>query len=183
MEDWKTYFKTRLTNTGQFILDNESRHGETDILIFKYSNADNLTTIQIGILDNGDLITFEIHNPMTPGLSEQQRREYFYKYSFHQTESYGGPGLEFIQVNIDHFDKLLKEGLRGKEIQYFKGGQLIKSEVFQFYAENGENDFGTTIQFEKKGLWDRLRDLFKAKEDLYDDRREIELKDVFHGMS
>ena len=183
MKDWRTYFKTRLTEKGQFIFDNESRHGETDILIFKNSNTDNLTTIQIGILDNGDLITFEIHNPLTPGFSEQQRREYFYRYSFHPTESYGGPGLEFIQLNIDHFDKLLKEGLKGKEIQYFKGGQLIKSEVFQLYAENGDNNFGTIIQFEKKGLWNKMTDKFKTKNELYDDQKEIELKEIFHGIS
>jgi hypothetical protein len=141
-----------------------------------------LTTIQIGILDNGDLITFEIHNPLTPGFSEQQKREYFYKYSFHPKESYGGPGLEFIQLNIDHFDNLLKEGLKGKEIQYFKNGQLIKSEVFQFYADNGDTDFGTTIRFDKKGFWSKMRDKFKSTDELYDDRKEVELKEIFHGL-
>jgi hypothetical protein len=100
MKDWKTYFKTRLTDRGQFAFDSESRHGETDILNFKSSAAENSTTIQIGILDNGHLITFEIHNPRTPGFSEQQKREFFYKYSFHPTKSYGTPGLEFIQLNI-----------------------------------------------------------------------------------
>jgi hypothetical protein len=183
MKDWRTYFKTQLTDKGQFIFDNETRHGETDKLIFKSSGAGNLTTIQIGILGNGDLITFEVHNPRTPGFSEQQKREYFYKYSFHPTESYGGPGLEFVQLNIDHFDRLLKEGLKGKEIQYFKDGQLIKSEVFQFYAENGENDFGTTIEFDKKGLWNIMVDSFKSKGELYDDKKEIELKEIFQGIS
>jgi hypothetical protein len=182
MKDWRTYFETRLTDSRQFIFENKSHRGTTDTLTFKSTHADNLTTIQIGILDNGDLITFEIHNPRTPGFSEQQKREYFYKYSFHPTESYGGPGLEFIQLNIDHFDKLFKEGLRGKEIQYFKDGQLIKSEVYQFYAENGDNDFGTTIEFDKKGLWNRMVDSFKSRDELYDDKREIELKEIFHGI-
>jgi hypothetical protein len=182
MKDWRTYFKTRLTDSGQFIFENESHRGTTDTLIFRSIHTDNLTTIEIGILDNGDLIAFEIHNPRTPGFSEQQKREYFYKYSFHPTDSYGGPGLEFIQLNIDHFDKLLEEGLRGKEVQYFKDRQLIKSEVFQFYAENGDNDFGTTIQFEKKGLWTKMMDAFKSKDELYDDKKEIELKEIFCGI-
>jgi hypothetical protein len=183
MKDWRTYFKTRLTHKGQFTFDIETSHGETGKLVFKSSNPDNLTIIQIGILDNGDLITFEIHNPRTPGFSQQQKREYFYKYSFHPTERYGGPGLEFIQLNIDHFDKLLNEGLRGKEIQYFKNGQLMKSEVFQFYAENGDNDLGTTVEFGKKGLWNKILDAFKSRDELYDYKKEIELKEIFHGIS
>ena len=183
MKDWRTYFKSRLTDNGQFIFENESHRGETDTLIFKSTDTDSLTTIRVGILDNGDLITFEIHNPRTPGFNEQQKREYFYKYDFHPNESYGDPGLEFIQMNIDHFDKLLKEGLKGKEIQYFKDGQLVKSEVFQFYADNGDNDFGTTIKFEKKGIWRSLLDKFKSKDELYDYQKEIQLREIFHGLS
>lgn len=115
MKDWKTFFETRLTQDGKFVLSKKKSHrGETETLIFKHSSSENLTTIEIGIFDNGDLITFEVHNPLTPGFSEQQRREYFYKYSFHPTESYGGPGLEYIQLNIDHFEKFLKEGVNGK---------------------------------------------------------------------
>jgi hypothetical protein len=182
MKDWRTYFKSRLTDNGQFIFENESHRGETDTLTFKSTDADSLTTIHVGILDNGDLITFEINNPGTPGFNEQQRREYFYKYSFHPTESYGDPGLEFIQLNIDHFDKLLNEGLKGKEIQYFKKGQLIKSEVSQFYVGSWDNDFRTTIQFEKKGLWTKILDRFKSIEE-FDDRKKIELKKIFHGIS
>lgn len=181
MKDWRTYFEERLTKNGRFILENETSKGEMDLLMFKDS-ADNQTIIKIGLLNNGDLITFEIHNPRTPGFSEQQKREYLYKYSFHPNESYGGPGLEYIQLNIDHFDKLLKEGLKGKEIQYFKDGELKKSEVFQFYAQNGDDEFGTTIQFEKKGLWNKLKDLFKSNEELYDDKKEVELREVFHGL-
>jgi hypothetical protein len=182
MKDWRTYFNERLTHSGQFIVENESRHGQTDFLIFK-NTTDHQTLIKVGILDNGDLITFEIYNPRTPGFNEQQRREYFYKFSFHPTESYSGPGLGYIQLNIDHFDKFLKEGLKGKEIQYFKNGELKRSEVFQFYAENGDNDFGTTIEFEKKGFWNRLKDLFKSKADLYDKIEEIELKKIFNGVN
>jgi len=178
MGDWSTFFKTRLAGSGQFIFDHEARHGETNILTFKNSARDNLTTIQIGLLDNGDLITFEIHNPLTPGFSEQQRREYFYKYSFHPTESYGDPGLEFIQLNIDHFDKLLREGLAGKEIQYYKDGQLARSDVFQ----NRDDVFFTTIQFEKKKLLKRLLSTFSSKEE-FDFKKEIELREIFHGIN
>jgi hypothetical protein len=182
MKDWRTYFKERLTHNGQFILENENSDGETGFLTFKDS-IDNQTIIEIGLLDNGDLITFEIHNPRTPGFSEQQKREYLYKYSFHPTESYGGPGLEFIQLNTDHYDKFLIEGLKGKEIQYFKNGRHIKSEVFQFYSSNGDNDYGTTIEFEKKGFWGKIRDKFKSKDELYDNQKKIELKEIFHGIS
>jgi hypothetical protein len=182
MKDWRTYFKTRLTEKGQFIFDNETRHGQTDELTFKSYNRENLTTIQIGILDNGDLITFEFHNPRTPGYSEQQRREYFYRYSFHPTKTYGGPGLEFIKLNIDHFDKLLNEGLKGKEVQFFKNGQLIKSEVFQSYSGNSYNDFRTIIRFQGKGIWSRLLGLFRPDSTRYDKKMEIELKEIFHGI-
>ncbi|HZY81127.1 MAG TPA: hypothetical protein VFE50_16500 [Cyclobacteriaceae bacterium] len=181
MKDWKAYFKTRLTKTGMFILDSSSRHGQTEILTFKNFNLDKRTTIQLGILDNGDLITFEIHNPLTPGFSKQQKREYFYKYSFHPTESYGDPGLEFIQLNIDHFEKLLTEGLNGKEIQYFKNGRLMRSDVFQGLTESGD-DFGITIQFQKEGFWKRILDTFKSKGHLYDSQKEIELKEIFDGV-
>jgi hypothetical protein len=33
MKDWRTYFKTQLTKTKQFVLENEARQGETDTLI------------------------------------------------------------------------------------------------------------------------------------------------------
>ena len=176
LKDWFTYFETRLTVKGQFILEDENRRGATDQIIFKSTNPNNLNTIQIAILDNGSLITFQIHNPMTPGFSEQQKREFFYKYSFHPTEGYGEPGLEFIQLNIDHFDKFLKKGLKGKEIQYYKENTLIKSEVFQFYAENGDADYGTKIQFEKKRLWSKILDLYKSNNNLYDSKKEIQIE-------
>lgn len=182
MKDWKTFFETRLTQGGKFVLSNKSHSGETETLIFRHSSTDNLTTIEIGIFDNGDLITFEVHNPLTPGFSEQQRREYFYKYSFHPSESYGGPGLEYVQLNIDHFEKFLKEGLRGKEIQYFRKGKLIKSEVFQLYTENGLDEYPTTIAFEKVGFWRMIINALKHKE-LYDEKKELELREIFSGIN
>ena len=182
MTNWKTYFKARLTEKGRFVLEKEYRHGDTELLVFKCTNNDNSTKIEIGLLDNGDLISIEFDNPRTPGYTEQQRVEFFYKYSFHPSESYGNPGLEFVDYNINHFDKLLREGLKGKEVQYFKRGQLMKSEIFQFYADNGDVDFGTTIKFQEKGLFKRILDLFKADKELYDDKKEIELKEIFNGI-
>jgi hypothetical protein len=184
MKDWRTYFKSRLTDNGQFTFENLSHRGQTDTLTFKStSDSDSLTTIEVGILDNGDLITFEFHNPRTPGYSEQQRREYFYRYSFHPTETSGGPGLEFIKLNIDHFDKLLHDGLKGREVQYYIKGKLIKSEVFQSYSGNNYNDYGTTIRFHRKGIWRRLLDTFISRISLYDKIIQIELKEVFGGLS
>lgn len=182
MTDWKNYFKTRLTDKGQFILEKENRHGDVDLLIFKSADNRTPTIIEVGILTNGYLITTEFVNPRTPGFTKQQRLEFFYRYSFHPTDTYGDPGLEFVDYNINHFDKLLKEGLKGKEVQYFKRGQLIKSEIFQFYADNGNDNYGTTIKFQEKGLIKRILDLFKTDKDLYDDKKEIELKEIFNGV-
>ncbi len=98
MKDWKTFFIVRLADSGHFTPEIHSRRNGLDLLLFKCNEIVNRTTIQIGILENGYLITFEIHNPRTPGFSEQQKREHLYRYSFHPTDRYGDPGLEFIAM-------------------------------------------------------------------------------------
>jgi hypothetical protein len=57
------------------------------------------------------------------------------------------------------------------------------SEVFQFFGESDSTDFGTVIKFKKKGFWSRILDKFKSEEELYDNKKEIELSEIFHGVS
>jgi hypothetical protein len=182
MTDWRSYFMTRLTGSGHYVFENEVPRGSIRVITFKSTRVNDFTTIEVGILANDDLITFEIHNPRTLGFSAQQRLEYFYKYTFHPTAGYGGVGLEYIPINIDHFDKLLKEGQKGKEIQYFREGQLIKSEVFQSMDDNDTYEFGTTIEFVKKGFWNQLADRLQSIKEPYDNKLEIDLNEIFPGL-
>ncbi len=175
MNNWKSFFKSRLTQNGSFTFEGETHKGSTDRLIFKSST--NETVIEVGILDDC-LITLEIQNPRTPGFNEQQRREYFYRNDFHPTKSYGDPGLEFISQNIEYFEKLFKEGLEGKEIQYYKGDRLIESEVYL----TDDSSIFIPIRFEQKGFWKSLIDFLAHKKGNYDSKTEIALKEIFGGM-
>ncbi|REA56722.1 hypothetical protein DSL64_26150 [Dyadobacter luteus] len=131
---------------------------------------------------DGTLIFWKFENPLTQGFNKQQELEYFYRYDFTPGESYGGAGLEFIEINLLAIDRQLSIGLRGKEIQYVKNGQLVKSEVYVQYGDC-ENGYPNTIYFVKRRLWRRFYEIFfKARSEEGFVTREIDLSKIFAGL-
>lgn len=182
MDNWRRYFIDKLTLRGQFIVDKEFEKGQTSFVMFKSTDTGRQTIIKLGILSNGDLITLEFINPLTPGFNKQQEQEYFYKFDFYSDKNYGGPGVEFNDNNTAHFDKFLKEGLKGREVQYFKNGRIIQSEIFQYYGTNEDISYGTTITMEKLSFLEKAKILVKRKERFYDTKTEVQLSEVFSGV-
>ena len=174
MNNWKSYFKEELKEKRNFFLKNISHSGYTELLIFEDFTKKSLTEIHISILENNDLISFEIINPITPGFTKKQEQEYFYKYDFDENRSYGNPGLEFSNLNKNHFNQLLKNGLKGKEVQYYKNKKIIKSEVYVQYGEIKENIIPTIIHFQKRKFW-----RFFLTKTNYDEERTIKLESIF----
>lgn len=182
MTNWQQYFNTKLTAGRLYTLDSEFKKGLTNFAIFVTTDQSKDTKIKVGILDNGDLITLEFIDSRTPGFCKQQEQEYFYKCDFYPQENYGGPGIEFNENNVKHFDSFLKEGLKGKEVQYFRNGRIVQADVFQYYGTNDDNAYGTKITLGELTWIERLRILFKRKERCYDSKIEVQLSDVFSGV-
>lgn len=179
MQNWITYFKERFSNNSHYYLHSENTDGDIDFLIFKSSEASNETSIEIGVLKNGDLIALEFINPNTPGFTKQQQEEFFYKCSY---KSYGVSGVEFNSNNINHFEKLLKKGLRGREVQYIRNGKIIQSDIFQYYGANESDPFGISVRLGKLSFFEKLKTLFIARDKFYDTTKEVELSQVFSGI-
>lgn len=179
MTNWISYFKAKLSKTGHYFLEKETTDGDIDFLIFKSTERSNQTSIEIGILKNGDLIALEFINPNTPGFTKQQQEEFFYKCSY---KTYGVSGVEFNQTNVQHFEKLLKTGLRGKEVQYIRNGRIIQSDIFQYYGLNDSDPFGISVTISKLSFFEKLKTLFVRRDKFYDATREIELSKVFSGI-
>ncbi|HYF29507.1 MAG TPA: hypothetical protein VD993_00160 [Chitinophagaceae bacterium] len=182
MNNWRQYFKQKFSAGGKFFFHEEFKRGTTDLITFKPSDASNETVIKVGILENGDLITLEFINPQTPGFARQQELEYFYKLDFYTDSSQDEPGVEFNEHNVAHFNKFLKEGLKGKEVQFFKNGRIIESHIFQYYGTNEENNYGTIVSLGKLNFIEKLKVLFIKKEKYYDSQKEIPLSKVFDGV-
>ena len=179
MSNWISYFKEKLSHTNHYYLENETSDGDIDFLIFKSKERANQTSIEIGILKNGDLIALEFINPNTPGFTKQQQEEFFYKCSY---KTYGVAGVEFNQTNVSHFERLLKTGLRGKEVQYIRNGRIIQSDIFQYYGFNDSDPFGISVTLSRLSFFEKLKNLFMKREKFYDSTREIELSQVFSGI-
>ena len=173
MKSWKEYFEQNLEEKRKFFLERSIQESNTELLLFKPLEKNNQTSIETRILNNGDLITLIIINPETPGFTKQQEQEHFYKFQFDNTNSYGNAGLEFNKRNRDHFDQFLNEGLKGKEVQYYKKGKLLKSEVFQYYAENKDKMIPTVITHKKRKFWNRIT------KETFDETKTIELQKIF----
>jgi len=180
MNNWITYFKQKLSNS-HYTLYKESTDGDMDLLIFKSSNPSHETSIEIGILKNGDLIAIDFINPNTPGFTKQQQEEFFYKCSY---KSFGVSGVEFNSYNVSHFEKLLKTGLRGREVQYIKNGKIIQSDIFQYYGieENDNNPYGISIRLANLSFFEKIKTFLLGRDKFYDSTREIELSQVFNGI-
>ena len=179
-QNWKEFFNIKFGESEKYSQSEEILHG--DLLVVKYVpiNIKDKTEIKIGYLDD-KLIYWKIENPKTRGFNKQQEIEYFYRYDFTEGKSYGDPGLEFIENNIVAIEKQFNDGLRGKEIQYFKNGEHIKSEVFSYYYGNLEA-YPNTIYFQNRSFWRKLLDLFTKNETKDFEILEIDLKEIFSGI-
>ena len=180
-KNWKDYFKTTFEETKKYDRIEKGLHGQTIIEKYVPLDKNDKTEIIVGYLDD-TLIYWKFENPLTLGYNRQQEVEYFYRYDFTPGESYGGPGLEFIEINVQAINKQLREGLKGKEIQYYIDGQLVKSKVYICYDGQQEN-YPNTIYFTKTSAWRKFRDIFfKPKDETDFQTKEIELSNIFGGL-
>lgn len=172
-ENWKDFFQKKLESSNLYEKIELGKRGDTIEERFVPKNKNDKTEISIGYLGE-TLIYLKFDNPLTLGFSEQQNREYYYRYDFTPDKSYGNPGLEFIKNNIDAIDLHLENGLNGAEIQFFRNNRLVKSKLFL----NEPFEYSTTIEFEKRSFW---KSLFNSKKGEITEKR-IELSEIFNGL-
>jgi hypothetical protein len=179
-ENWQDYFKTIFKTTKKYERIEEGIMGQTIIEKYVPFDKNDKTEIKVGYLDE-TLLYWKFENPLTKGYNKQQEIEYFYRYDFTPGQSYGEPGIEFIDINIQAIDKQLREGLKGKEVQYFKDGQLIKSKIFIYYNGN-QQKYPNTIYFAKTSAWQKLLDIFFKPKEVEIQTKEIDLSAIFGGL-
>jgi len=181
MTDWKDFFDKYLIQTGYYRIDKSKNSGDTIIDTFVSTDNNDKTYIETGYLADGELIFCEILNPDTIGHNRYQRQEFFYRYDFTPGESYGPPGLDFNDTNIDAIKSLLKNGLIGKELQYYSNDSLIKSVIYKSISDNIDKDFGITIWFQKDTIIKRIKNILSGQRIDYK-IKEIELNKIFKGL-
>ena len=179
-QNWKEFFNRKFEESEKYLQAEQILKGDSLIEKYVSLNPNDKTEIKIGYLDD-KLIDWKFENPKTKGFNKQQEIEYLYRYDFTEGKSYGNPGLEFIEYNINVIRKQLEEGLRGKEIQYFKNGIHLKSEVYSYSYDNTKT-YPNTIYFEKRSFWSKFIGLFfKNKKENFE-ILEIDLKEIFSGI-
>lgn len=173
-QSWKSFFKNKLEDSNFYERNDCGKSGDIYTEIYESKDQNDKTEIIVGYLDD-KLIYLTFENPITIGFSEQQAIEYFYKYDFTPGESYGNPGLEFIEINIEAINNQLDFGLKGAEIQYYKNNKIFKSKIYI----DEPNEYSTTINFQKKSFWKSI--LEKPKNEIITEKR-IELSEIFSGL-
>ena len=177
MSSWQEHIESILTP--KFERTASGTYGDTVTESYMSTNIKDQTCIKVGYLKEGELIYLQFENPLTPGFTEQQNREYFYRYDFDPANSYGPPGLEFNDQNKEAIERLLRTGLNGKEIQHYLNDELLKSEIFYSYGTTEPTEFGTTINFRKTNFWNR----FFGRSPEPTSTKEIQLKEIFGGVN
>jgi hypothetical protein len=181
-QDWKDFFNKRLTIRNHFMLTHSSMKGDTDIEVYTQQVNDLLTTIEIGYLSKESLIYLHIFHPDTPGHNKQQQIEHFYKYSFSNDKTYGGPGLDFDIDNLNAINRLLTNGLKGKETLYYRNGRLIKSDISLTYGVyTSDYSFNFTYHFNDNIAPVRLLKRLFGVGDKYE-VRNVNLESIFSGL-
>lgn len=180
-EDWQDYFQKTFENSGRFDRKEIGIKRITYEEEYIPKDRTDLTRIKVGyFIKEGDLINLDFINPLTPGYNKLLENEYFYKYDFTPDKSYGGPGLEFNQMNLDAINKEVTEGLSGKEIKYFQRGKHVKSEIY-LYPDKQNIPF--TVYFDGSSLWSRIfGKMFKRTKEIDFEKEVIELKKIFRGL-
>lgn len=182
-ESWPDFFKKSFERSGKYRRVDIGEKGDTFGEQYVPVDSHNKTVISVRYFKLSEaLIELTFDNPLTPGYSKMQATEYFYKYDFTPDESYGPPGLEFIEINVKAIDKQLRQGIKGKEEQFFENGKLVRSKVYLDY--DGKSDpYGWTADFDKKPFLKRLKNLFSKSDNTPDATTEIvDLSIVFSGL-
>ena len=174
--NWKDFINSVLLESKQFEKISSETIGETYIEKFCL-NKNPQTEIKVGYITENLLIYFTIFNPTVLGYNKYCENEYFYKYDFDEKESYGNPGLDFTEINRNGILSMLKNGLKGKEIQFLKDNKVLKSEV---YLSESQPNFHYSYYFSKRSLIERLfgKSIDKQKGI---EKVEISLSEIFGG--
>lgn len=174
---WKDFINLAFSETKQFEKKSSEIIGE--MYFEKFSLKKNpQTEIQVGYLDENLLIHFTFFNPTVPGYNKYAKNEYFYKYDFDETESYGNPGLDFTEINKNGILSMLKIGLKGKEIQFFRNSEILKSEV---YLSESQPNFHYTYYFKKRNIFEKLFGKSIERQEGVK-KVEISLSKIFNGI-
>ena len=177
-KSWKEFIKSLLIDSRQFENPTTEFKGTTEIETYKSTDNNSLTEIRVGYLKEDLLIYLHIFNPTVLGYNKYVFGEYFYKYDFSEPPNYGDPALEFIERNRNGILSILKSGLKGKEIQFVKNDQILKSKL---YISESHSNFGYSYHFTKRSLWNKI---FGKKIEKMNgiEKREIELNKIFDGI-
>jgi hypothetical protein len=179
--NWKDFFRKRLIESDFFSLTQSLTSGSTYIEIYASKKGDLQTTIEVGYLSDITLIYLNILNPNTPGHNRQQLIEHFYKNEFPSNESYGDPGLDFNEQNLEALYRQLSLGLNGKETLYYKNGKLIKSILTLTYGTHTQTSSIFTHYFTNVPFPVRLFKNLIGEKEKYD-IKEVDLRLVFGGI-
>ncbi len=179
-KEWKEFINRILIDSGQFENSKTDFKGETEIEIFKSTDKSCLTEIRVGYMDDNSLIYLHIFNPTVPGYNKYVEGEYFYYFDFDDKNSYGKPALEFNEQNRNGILSILKNGLKGKEVQYVKNDKVLKSKLY-IGGVNPKFNFSFSYDFTKRGFWSRI---FGKRIDKMEgiEIREVELDKIFGGI-
>ncbi|WP_375239013.1 hypothetical protein [Aurantibacter sp.] len=179
-KDWKEFINQVLINSGQFVNPTSDIKNITETETFKSNDKNSLTEIRVGyFIEENKLIYIHIFNPTVPGYNKYVYGEYFYQHDFSDDgKTYGNPALEFNERNRNGILSILKNGLKGKEVQFVKNNKILKSKLY--IAESHQN-FSYSYDFTKRGF---LKKIFGQKIDRMDgiEKREIELNTIFNGI-
>ncbi|WP_370173689.1 hypothetical protein [Leeuwenhoekiella palythoae] len=178
---WKEFIYQVLIDSGQF--ENPTSHLKNATLIetFKSKDRNSLTEIRVGyFLQENKLIYLHIFNPIVPGYNKYVEGEYFYYYDYNDKNSYGDPALEFNKQNVNGVLTLLKNGLKGKEVQFIKNDRILKS-ILYIDGVNPKFNFLFTYDFTNRRFWNKV---FGKRIDKMEGvkKREIELHTIFNGI-
>ena len=179
--NWRDYLNQILTQSGQFKLIDTAQKNQTTLEFYQQQLGDKETTIKIGYLSDGRLITLDITNPKTPGHNAEQV-EYFYENDFDESKKVGFTkvGLLFNEVNLSAIKRILDSGLNGTESKYFIGDKLQFSKVTKPLGDSQELH-SWTHYFTDKNFWVRLlRKIVRPSQDYVVE--EIDLRKVFGGI-
>ena len=179
-ENWPDYFEKVFAQSQKYDRFSERINDQAEFEIYIPKDINNKTKIRIGYLYE-TLIYWRFENPIAIGYNRQQEIEHFYQYDFTPNQSYGNPGLEFNEINLKVIDRQIKFGLRGKEVQYFKKGKLIKSKIYIDY-EGKETKYPNIVFFEKRNFIEKLIQLFKNENKSDLTTKEINLSEIFSGI-
>ena len=178
-KNWKEFINQTLIDSGQFENPVAEFKGEAEIETYKTSDKNSLTEIKVGYLKENLLIYLQIFNPTVPGYNKYVEGEYFYQHDFSDDgKTYGNPALEFNERNRNGVLSILKNGLKGKEVQFVRNGKVLKSKL---YILESDLNFDYSYDFSTRSFWNKI---FGQKIDKMGgiEKREIELNSIFCGI-